>query len=79
MRKIPVAFFFALAIWIAFALLYAIGARDHVSVLSGTPVPGVPLAIAAPLGALYVLAWLGAVLLAPILAIGGALRALVDR
>jgi hypothetical protein len=54
-----------------------------VSVLSGTPVEGVPHAIAGVGGALYVLAWFGAVLLAPVLALGAALgelgRALLRR
>jgi hypothetical protein len=59
----------AIALWVAFGVLYTIGARDCVSVLSGTPVPGVSFEVAATLGALYVLAWFGAILVAPIFAI----------
>jgi len=55
------------------------GLRDWVSVLSGTPVIGVPYAEAALGGALYVLSYFGAVLAAPILVLAGTLSGLAAR
>lgn len=76
-------FLISLLVVIAFGVTEMAGLRDWVSVLSGTPVPGVPFEEAIAGGALYVLAWFGAVLLAPILAIAAALsilsRALFER
>lgn len=67
---------FAIAIWIVFGVLHALGLRDWVSVLSGTPVTAVPFEVAGPAGALYVLAYFGAVVVAPILVIAAALAEL---
>lgn len=74
----PWGFLLALVLVAALAVLHAAGLRDWVSVLSGTPVADVPWALSALGGASYALAWFGAVLLAPILALTSALRALSD-
>ena len=73
MRRVPWLFVGALMIWAVFGLAYAVDLREHVSVLSGTPVPRVPLEQALAGGAFYVLAWFGAVLVAPVLVIAEAL------
>ena len=54
------------------------GLRDWVSVLSGTPVPGVPFQEAALGGAFYVLGYFGAVLLAPILTLAALIQTLAE-
>jgi len=56
----------AIILVVAFAILHVVGGREAVGFLSGT-LPddrGVPL-----LGALYLLAWFGVVIVAPILVI----------
>jgi hypothetical protein len=61
----------------AFVVCHLLGLREHVSVLSGTPPPaggGDPL-----LGVAYALAWFGAVVFAPILAIAAGVLAALDR
>jgi hypothetical protein len=61
----------AIILVVVFAILHVAGAREAVGFLSGT-VPeghGVPL-----FGALYLLAWFGAVLVAPILLIAAAIE-----
>ncbi len=58
-----------------YGALEALGLRDWVSVLSGTPAPGVPIEQAMAGGALYVLAYFGAVLGAPILTLAAAVGA----
>lgn len=77
LRSIP------LPLWLAGGLalthLALTPLRDWVSVLSGTPVPGVPFELAALGGLLYVLAYFGAVLVAPILAIAGAVTLALRR
>ncbi len=60
----------------AFALLHLLGARDSMGFLSGT-VPagqGVPL-----LGACYLLAWFGVVVVAPILLVAAMISAVYGR
>jgi len=79
LRSIPLPLWLALLLALLYAALHSLGLRDWVSVLSGTPVPGVPFEQAALGGALYVLAYFGAVLFAPILAIAGALSLLLGR
>jgi hypothetical protein len=79
LRSVPLALWLAALIALIFGALSALGLRDWVSILSGTPVPGVPYEAAALGGALYVLAYFGAVLLAPILAIAGAVSMLSGR
>ncbi|HJL15150.1 MAG TPA: hypothetical protein RMH99_05815 [Sandaracinaceae bacterium LLY-WYZ-13_1] len=79
LRRMPRGLWTALAIGGAFALLHALGVRDWVSVLSGTPVAGVSMARAAFGGALYVALWLAAVVVAPVVALGGLLGALIRR
>ncbi|WP_437592771.1 hypothetical protein [Sorangium sp. So ce1000] len=62
---------------VAFAACHLLGLREHVSVLSGTPPPAG--GGDASLGAAYALAWFGAVVFAPILAIAAGMLAAVDR
>jgi hypothetical protein len=66
-RATPPSLWFAILIAIGFGVLHLSGARDLVSVVSGTPAADVPFAIAAPIGLLYVMSWLALVVLAPIL------------
>ncbi|WP_437727446.1 hypothetical protein [Sorangium sp. So ce861] len=61
----------------AFAACHLLGLREHVSVLSGTAPPGG--GADASLGVVYALAWFGAVVLAPILAIAACVLAAGDR
>jgi hypothetical protein len=64
----------ALLIAAVFAAAHALGLRDSVSVVSGTaPAGGGELAVAS--GVAYVVAWLAAVVVAPILGIGAAILA----
>lgn len=79
LRSIPLTLVVALLLALFHAALFALGLRDWVSVLSGTPVPGVAPEEAALGGALYVLAYFGAILLAPILALAGVLSLLIRR
>ena len=58
----------------ALAVLHLFGARAEVGILSGTR-PGGALELAA--GVSYALAWFGAVLVAPVLAIAALLRRLL--
>jgi hypothetical protein len=76
-RKVPGMVRFAIGIWIVHGVLHALGLRDWVSVLSGTPVTAVPFEVAGPAGALYVVAYFGAVVVAPILVIAAAFAELV--
>ena len=62
----------AAAIVLAFGLAHALGWREETRFLSGTPAN-------AKLGALYLLLYFGAVLVAPSLAFGAAFLALFDR
>src|SRR5262249_1155975 len=70
--------FVAPAIFLAavFVALHLIGAREHVSILSGTA-PSSHLAAAA--GLLYVAAWFCAVVVAPVLAIAAGLFGIAAR
>lgn len=76
MKRVPWLFVLAALLLLGFGVVWALDLRDYVSVLSGTPVPGVPLEEALVGGAIYVLAWFGAVLVAPVLAIAAALAEL---
>lgn len=67
---VPWSLGIALAILLTLALSHLAGGRDAVSVLSGTPPEGA-IALYAPLGVLYALAWLGSVLIAPPLLVTG--------
>ena len=79
LRTVPPMLWPALGMVVGFGVLHLAGARDAVSVLSGTPVEGMSMAVAAALGAAYVLAYFGAVLLAPILVVAAALSSLIRR
>ncbi|MCB9592101.1 MAG: hypothetical protein H6719_05155 [Sandaracinaceae bacterium] len=68
----------AVALLAVYGVSAALGLEDWVGVLSGTPVPGVPLELAALGGAAHVLAWFGVVLVAPILVIASALLELSE-
>lgn len=63
----------------AYVVAELAGLRDWVSVLSGTPVPGVDYESAFAGGAFYVLTWFGAVLVAPVLTLAAGLNAITDR
>lgn len=80
MRKndVPWALGVALAIGLTLSMAHVCGGRDAVSVLSGTPPDG-PFMLLAPLGILYVLSWLAAILIAPPLVIAGVAEWLAQR
>ena len=66
----------AIILFVAFLVLELLGGRHHVGFLSGT-LPeghGVPL-----LGAAYLLAWFGAVIVVPILVIAALLKTAYGR
>lgn len=63
----------ALALFALHGLSALLGLEDHLSVLSGTPTPGVSLEVAALGAGFHLLSWLGAVLVAPILLIASSL------
>ncbi|MGE0789670.1 MAG: hypothetical protein AB7S26_28615 [Sandaracinaceae bacterium] len=62
------AFVIAVVMVAGYVVLEALGLREWVSVLSGTPVPGVAYEVAALGAIVYVASYFGAVLIAPILA-----------
>lgn len=78
LSRIPRLVSYACLFVALYGALHALGLRDWVSVLSGTPAAAVPRAVAAPAAALYLLAYFGAVLIAPILLIAAAVAAFVD-
>ncbi len=63
----------AASLWALYAVSAGLGLEDWVGLLSGTPVPGVPLEVAALGGSFHVLSWFGAVVVAPVLAIAAGL------
>jgi uncharacterized paraquat-inducible protein A len=67
-RRVPTLILGAAALWTLFLACHVLGFRDAVSVLSGTA-PTVGGDDAAVGGVLYVVSWLLAVAVAPILAI----------
>ena len=64
-RHAPWPLRYGLALPLALGLMHLVGLREWVGVVSGTPVPGVPFAVAAPVGFVYVLTWLATLALAP--------------
>lgn len=68
----------ALAVALAIALVHGAsalcGLGEWVGVLSGTPVPGVSLEVAALGAAVHVASWLALVVVAPVLVIAAALE-----
>jgi hypothetical protein len=70
----------ALVLLLSLALVHALGWREHTTFLSGTPTTAaIGRATAAVLGLLYILAYLGAVVLAPILLLASALLPALRR
>ena len=68
-RRFPILLGLALAIWLLFGVLELLGLRDWVSVLSGTPAPGLDFATTAAGGALYAITYFAAVIVAPVFAL----------
>ncbi|RKG86260.1 hypothetical protein [Corallococcus terminator] len=66
----------SLGLFAVFLLLHLTGGRQYVGVLSGTVVGG---SWGAGFGLLYVLAWFGAVLAAPVLLLAGLLDSAFAR
>lgn len=79
LRAVPPMLWAALGIVVVFGILHLTGARDAVSVLSGTPVEGMSMTVGAPLGVAYVIAYFGAVLFAPILVVAAAISTALGR
>lgn len=73
MKRIPWFFVLAVLLLMGFGVAWALDLREYVSVLSGTPVPGVPVEEALVGGTFYVLAWFGTVLVVPVLVLAAAL------
>ena len=69
MKWIRWIFVLALLLWGAFGVAWALDLRECVSVLSGTPVPGISVEEAVVGAVLYVASYLGALLVAPVLTI----------
>ena len=70
----------ALEVTVVFAILHACGLREATSVLSGTvPVEGATLTIAMMKAFVYIVFYLGAVLLAPVLIIASGVMFAVER
>lgn len=66
----------ACVVLLGFALVHACGWREHTTFLSGTPTTAaIGRETAALLGVVYICAYLGAVVIAPILLLAGALLA----
>ncbi len=76
--RIPLPMVFAAGLFALHGLSRLAGLEDWVGVLSGTPVPDVPLELAAIGAAAHLLTWFAAVLVAPILVIASALLELSD-
>ena len=79
LKSIPFGMRLALVILVLFMSLHLAGLRDWVSIVSGTPVPDVPLPWAVFGGLVYVLSWFALVIVAPVLALASLLHALVRR
>ena len=73
-RHAPWPLRYGLALPLALGLMHLVGLREWVGVVSGTPVPGVPFAVAAPVGFVYVLTWLATLALAPPMLLAGAVE-----
>ncbi len=70
----------ALAFVAALAVLHALGARDAVSILSGTaPADHAPNVLSTFLGLGYVLAWFASVVLGPVLVLAALLHVLLGK
>jgi hypothetical protein len=69
----------ALTLWLVFLIAHGAGLRDFVSMVSGTPVAGVPMELAGMGAAFYVVAYFAAVLIAPILALTALFSWIVQR
>ena len=69
----------AVLLWLAYAGSVSLGLQDWVGLLSGTPVPGVDLEVAALGASVHVLSWFGAVIVAPVLVIAAALLEFARR
>lgn len=76
MKRVPWLFVVALLLWGAFGIAWAIDLRECVSILSGTPVPGISLEEAVIGAMLFVTTWFGAALVAPVLTIAACLAEL---
>ncbi len=64
----------ALVMLLGFAIIHALGWREHTTILSGAPTDAtIGRATAAALGATYICAYLGAIVVAPILLLAAAL------
>ena len=79
LKSIPLGMRLALVILVLFMSLHLAGLRDWVSIVSGTPVPDVPLPWAVFGGLVYVLSWFALVIVAPVLALTSLFHALVRR
>lgn len=71
-RSFPILLGFALAIGLLFGAVEFLGLRDWMSVLSGTPAPGVDFMTTAAGGAFYAITYFAAVVIAPVLALAEA-------
>jgi hypothetical protein len=70
----------ALVLVLGLVLVQALGWREHTTILSGTPTTeAISRATAAVLGAIYICAYLGAVVVAPILLLAAALLAALQQ
>jgi hypothetical protein len=75
-RRIPALAAIAAMLLGLFAVVHALGFRDDVSVLSGTPTSGDPIASALS-GVAYAAAWFLAVVVAPVLALAALFQAVL--
>lgn len=70
----------AVVLLLGFAVIHALGWREHTTFLSGTPTSAaISRETAAVFGVIYICAYLGAVVLVPILLLAGALLAVMQR
>jgi hypothetical protein len=70
----------AMVFLLGFAIIYALGWREHTTILSGTPTTeAIGHSTSATLGVVYICAYLGAVVVAPILLLASALLAALHR
>ena len=69
----------ALFLWLLFAVLHLIGGRATLSALSLTAPPGIDFGVWTLACVAYLLAWFGATLVAPILALVGLINAAIRR
>ena len=79
LRRLPTGLVVAFVLPCFTLALHVAGLRDWVSVISGTPVPGVSEVAGVAGGAIYLVAWIATVILSPALIVASGIDWLAGR